>query len=311
MVSAGFSHGEVGGGFDWIQKVRIHGASGNLFSSNCDRVMPGFFRTVGISPLRGRTFDWHDDLHSSHTVVVSENLAQMLFPRGNAIGQHIDVVTDPRWQDLEIIGVVSNASLYDIHRPPEPTVYLDTLQYGMSAEFDTLLVHTELSPAAILAPLRQAFDSLGHQYVVSVGTLRKTINDSILPEGIIATLSGFFALLALLIAGIGLFGLMAYTITRRTRELGIRFACGAQRIAVLRMILAETFMVVLIGIAAGLPCALAATHLVAHMLIAVTPYDPATLTAAAVALLSVGALAGYIPARRAMKVDPMVALRHE
>jgi ABC-type antimicrobial peptide transport system permease subunit len=235
----------------------------------------------------------------------------MLFPRGSAIGQHIDVVTDPRLQDLEIIGVVSNASLYDIHRPPEPTVYFDTLQYGMPAEFDLLFVQTELSPAAIRAPLQQAFDSLGRQYVVSVSPLRKTIDDSILPESIVATLSGFFALLALLIAGIGLFGLMAYTITRRTRELGIRFALGAQRAAVLRMILGETFMLTLAGIAIGLPSALATTRLIAHMLFGVTPHDSVTLSAAMVALLGVGGLAGYIPARRAMKVDPLVALRYE
>lgn len=311
VVSAGFSHGEVGGGYDWIQKVRIHGASGNPLSSNCDRVMPGFFRTVGISLLRGRTFDWHDNAHASHAVVVSENLAQTLFPSGSAIGQHIDVVTDPRWQDLEIIGVVSNASLYDIHRPPEPTVYLDALQYGTPAEFDPLFVQTELSPAAILAPLRQAFNSLGRQYVVSVSSLRRTIDDSILPESILATLSGFFALLALLIAGIGLFGLMAYTITRRTRELGIRFALGAQRAAVLRMILGETFLLTLVGIAMGLPSALAATRLITHMLFGVTSHDSVTLCTAVVALLGVGGLAGYIPAQRAMRVDPLVALRYE
>lgn len=310
VVSAGFSHGDLGGGFDWIQKVRVHGMSGGVFSSNCDRVMPGFFPTVGILLLQGRTFNWQDDLHSPHAVVVSENFAQMLFPHGGAIGQHIDIVTDPRWEDLQIIGIVSNASLYEIRKPKEPTVYLDTLQYDMSADFDSLLVQTDLSPNAILVSLRQAVSSLGRQYVASVSPVDKTINESILPERIIAALSAFFGVLALLIAGIGLFGLMAYNVTGRTRELGIRFSLGAQRNSVFKMILRETFILTLIGIAVGLPCTLAATHLIVHMLFGVTPYDPAMLTAVAT-VLAVGALAGYIPARRAMNVEPIFALRSE
>jgi predicted permease len=311
VVSAGFDHGGIGGGYDWIQKVRVHGFSNGLFSSNCDRVMPGFFRTAGISLIQGRTFTWQDDAHSPHAVVVSENFAPMLFPHGKAIGQHIDITTDPRWQDLQIIGIVTNASLYDIRRTPEPTVYLDTLQYGMTAEFDTLLVRTSFSSAAMFAPLKEAVNSLGRQYVASVSSLARTVDDSILPERIIAMLSALFGAVALLIAAIGLFGLMAYNVTRRTRELGVRLALGAQRNSVLRMILRESLSLTLIGIAIGLPCALAATRLIAHMLFGVSPYDPVTLTAVAGALLAVGALAGYIPARRAMKIDPMVALRYE
>jgi len=311
VVSASFSHGDVGGGYHWPVKVRIHGVDNQFFSSELDRVMPGFFHTEGISLLQGRTFKWQDNTRTPHAVVVSENFVQEVFPHGNAIGEHIDISKDPRLQDLEIVGIVSNASLYDIRKPPEPTVYFDTLQYGMAAEFDTLLVRTDLPPSSMLVPLQRAANSLGRQYVASVDSLAKTVNDSILPERIIAMLSAFFGALALLIATIGLFGLMAYNVTRRTRELGIRFALGAQRSSVLRMILRETLMLTLIGIAIGLPCALAATRLITHMLFGVTPYDPVTLTAVALALLAAGALAGYIPARRAMRVDPMVALRHE
>ncbi|HEV2491163.1 MAG TPA: ABC transporter permease [Candidatus Acidoferrales bacterium] len=311
VVSASFSHGDVGGGYDWPVKVRIHGLDNQFFSSELDRVMPGFFHTEGISLLQGRTFDWQDNTRTPHAVVVSDNFAEEVLPHGNAIGEHIDISKDPRLQDLEIVGIVSNASLYDIRKPPEPTVYFDTLQYGMAAEFDTLLVRTDLPPSTMLVPLQQAANSLGRQYVASVESLTKTVNDSILPERIIAALSAFFGALALLIAAIGLFGLMAYNVMRRTRELGIRFALGAQRASVLRMILRETFALALVGILLGLPCALAATRLIAHMLFGVTPYDPVTLAAVAASLLAVGALAGYIPARRAMKVDPMIALRYE
>jgi predicted permease len=311
VVSASFSHGDVGSGYHWPIQVRVRGFNNNFFSSELDRVMPDFFRTEGISLLQGRAFNWQDDTHAPLALIVSENFAKEVFPHGNALGQHIDISTDPRFQDLEIIGIVSNASLYDIRKSPEPTVYLDTLQYGMAAEFDTLLVRTDIPQSAMLASLQQAVSSLGHQYVAAVTPLAKTVNDSILPERIIAALSAFFGALALLIAAIGLFGLMAYNVTRRTRELGIRFALGAQRGGVLRMILRETLMLALIGIAVGLPCALAATRLIAHMLFGVKPYDPVTLAAVVIALLAVAALAGYIPARRAMKVDPMVALRYE
>jgi putative ABC transport system permease protein len=313
VVSTTFEHGGVGGGYDWPQKVRLHGLDNSWFSSQFDRVMPGFFRTEGISLLQGRAFNWRDNTHTPHAAVVSDNFAEAVFPHREAIGQRIDIQGDPRLQDLEIIGIVSNASLYDIRKPPEPTVYVDTLQYGVAAEFDTLLVRTDLPPRAMLAPLQQAVNPLGRQYVApgSVNHLAKTVNDSILPERIIAALSAFFGVLALLIAAIGLFGLMTYNVTRRTRELGIRFALGAQRATVLRMILRETLALTLIGIFIGLPWAIAATRLITHMLFGVTPYDPVTLVAVVVALLAVGALAGYIPARRAMRVDPMVALRCE
>ncbi len=311
VSAAAVEHGGIGEGFEWTVNVRIHGRTNELITSDCERIMPGFFRTTGISLLRGRTFAWQDDEHAPKVAIVSANFAQRLFPRGNPIGRRIDVTTEPEWRNLEIIGVVGNASLYDIRKPSQPTVYIPTLQYKRRADFDELLVHTKLSSAAMLPALRQVVNSLGRQYVLSVQPLAEAVTRSISQERITAMLSTFFGGLALLLAAIGLYGLMAYNVTRRIHELGIRFALGAQRKNVLRMILRETVALTLAGVTIGVPCALATARLIAHMLFGVTFYDPLSLAAASGALLVVGLVAGYVPARRAARVDPMVALRYE
>ncbi|MGH9864483.1 MAG: FtsX-like permease family protein, partial [Candidatus Acidiferrales bacterium] len=311
VASAGVEHMGVGSIFEWKERVQIHGHTNQELSSDCEMAMPGFFRTENISLLQGRAFTWHDDGRAPSIAIVSENFAERVFPHENALGQHIDIATEPKWQNLQIVGIVSNAGLYDIRKPPQPTVYLPTLQYGDYADDDELLVHTTIPSAAVVPSVRQVIDALGRHTALSVKPLTEVVDRSILQERVTALLSAFFGALALLLAAIGLYGLMAYNVTRRTRELGIRVALGAEPASILCMILRETLILTFAGVIIGVPCALAATRLISHMLFGVTPYDPVTLSAVAVALFAVAAAAGYIPARRAMRVDPMVALRHE
>jgi predicted permease len=311
VVSASIEHGGIGAGYEWTQKVRVHGLTGAQYSSECDRVMPGFFRTVGISLLQGRTFNWRDNQHSPHIAVVSEDFAETVFPKGDAIGRRINIASEPRWHDLTIVGIVSDATLYDLRQPAQPTVYIPTLQYKQRADFDGLLVRTKVPPGTVSAPIRQIVSSLGHQYLYSVEPLAETVRRSILPQRMIALLSAFFGALALLLVGVGLFGLLAYNVTRRTGELGIRLALGARPKVLLGMIVREALELTAVGIIIGAPCAFAATHLISHMLFGVTPYDAMTFGVVSIALLVVSTVAGFIPARRAANVDPMVALRHE
>jgi predicted permease len=311
VVSAALYNFALGSEQPWIEKIQIQGANTQPSRVEFAMVMPGFFRTEAIGVLQGRMFTWQDAAHSPRVAAISESFARKFFPKGNAIGQRIGVLTEPKWQNVQIVGIVSDASLYNIRERSPATVYLPSTQYGDYMEYPGLLVQTNLGPAAMAREIRQAVEPLGHEYVAGVKTVTEYMDRTFLQQRVIAMLSAFFGALALLIAGIGVFGLMAYSVTQRTRELGIRLALGAQRNSVLKMILRETLALTLIGIIIGVPCALAATRLIAHMLFGVTPYDPVTLAVVAAALLTVGALAGYIPARRAMCVDPMVALRYE
>jgi ABC-type antimicrobial peptide transport system permease subunit len=174
-----------------------------------------------------------------------------------------------------------------------------------------MMLRTKATPAAMANAVRQTVDSLGHEYVAKTHMVVETIDRSILRERVFAILSGFFGGLALLLAGIGLYGLMAYNVTRRTQEIGVRIALGATQKNVLSMVLRETFGLTSIGIALGLACALAASQLIANMLYGVSAQDPVTLAAVSVVLTGVAAVAGWIPARRATRGDPMVALRYE
>jgi ABC-type antimicrobial peptide transport system permease subunit len=174
-----------------------------------------------------------------------------------------------------------------------------------------LMLRTNAAPAAIANAVRQTVDSLGHEYVAKTHMVVETIDRSILRERLFAILSTFFGALALLLAGVGLYGLMAYNVTQRTQEIGVRMALGAARSDVLSMILRETLGMTSIGLALGLAGALSASQLVANMLYGVSAQDPVTLAAVTVVLTTVAVVAGWIPARRAMRVDPMVALRYE
>jgi predicted permease len=309
--SAGMVRAGLGNILEWTQNIRTAGTNTEGFTADFDLVTPGAFRAIGIALLSGRSFDWQDDDHAPHVAILSKNLAEKLFPRGGAIGRHLDVTSDPTWQNLEVVGIVSDASLYDIRKDRPPTMYVPSPQYGEFMKWPTLLVQTSMPPAAIGGALRQTVESLGHEYISSINSVQQSIDHSILQERITAMLSAFFGVLALLLAAIGLYGLMAYAVTQRTREIGIRMALGAKRSGVLKTVLRQTLVLVGTGVAIGLPCALAATRLVGHMLYGVSPNDPVTLACVVGALVAVGVLGGYLPARRAMKVDPMVALRYE
>jgi len=311
VISAGHIHLHPGDGMEWSEKVRIRGANTEDFRVDLGMVMPGAFRTMGIDLHRGRDFTWQDDDHARRVAIVSRGFADQFLPHADAIGQHIDITTIPKWQNLEIVGIVSDASLYDIRKHPPPTVYLPTTQYGSYMGWSDIIVQTSIQPVAMAASVRREVDSLGHEYVTSVKTVSENINRSLLLERVTALLSGFFGALALLLAAIGLYGLMAYNVTRRTREIGIRIALGAERDSVRWLVLRETLALAALGVAIGLPCALAASRLIASMLYGVSAKDPVTLIAVSALLVGVAALAGWIPARRATRVDPMVALRHE
>src|SRR5215469_7496241 len=310
VASAGISHMRPGW-MEWNEQVAVRAIERSTVDANCAMSMPGFFRTMGIGLIRGRTFTWQDNDRAPRVALVSESLARTLFPARGALGQRIDVTSEPNWKDLQIVGVVSDASVYNIRKHAPPTIYLPSIQYGDYSGWSQLMVRTRIAPAGVENSIREAVKSLGHEYVPQIETVATDISHSILQERITAMLSAFFGVLALLLAAVGLFGLISYNVTRRTRELGIRLALGAQRGGILRLVLRETLLLALVGVLIGLPCALVATRLIAHVLFGVKPYDPLTLAVVILVLLGVSALAGYIPARRAMKVDPMIALRYE
>ncbi len=310
IASASLTHNSPAQSLEWTEQVRISGSDSKGSRTDMAMIMPGTFRTMGIDVLKGRNFNWHDDDRAPRVAIVSRNFAQRWFPNGSAIGQQLDIVTEPKWHNLRIVGIVSDASLYDIPKQKQPTVYLPTTQYGDYMGYPELLVQTSGAPATVASELRKTIESLGHEYVASITTIEHEVDRSLLQERLTAMLSAFFGALALLLAAIGLYGLMAYNVTQRTREIGIRMALGAQRASVQRMILNQTLALALLGLAVGLPCAVAASRLIASLLYGVSAFPP-TLIAVSAMLLAVAAIAGFIPAWQGMHLDPATVLRSE
>jgi predicted permease len=310
VASAGMIHNLPGGMVEWTETVHVRETNQDGLKANFEMAMPGVFETMGIQLLRGRTFSWQDDEHGRKVAMVSASFARE-YLRGEPLGQHLDVTTIPQWQNLEIVGVASDASLYDVRKHAPPTVYLATAQYGDFMGWSEMLVLPQAGNENVTSQVRQAVESFGHEYVSFVMPISQNIGRSLLRERVTALLSGFFGGLALLLAAIGVYGLMAYSVSRRVREIGLRMALGAQRSEVRRLVLRETLTLAAVGIALGLVAARIGARLIAGMLYGVAGGDPLTLGGVSVVLLCVAAGAAWIPAHRAMRVDPMVALRHE
>ncbi|HYL64673.1 MAG TPA: ABC transporter permease [Candidatus Methylomirabilis sp.] len=309
--SAGMVRMTPGNSFEWKEQVRIPGKNADNLTATYVMLMPGSFTPLGISLLQGRDFNWQDDEHAPRVVIVSKNFAEKAFPGCGAIGQHLEGSEEAKRSNVEIVGVVSDASFYDLRKSPPLTIYAPTTQYGDNMGYSDLIVQTAASPAAVGDAIRRTVDSMGHEYVFSLKTVGQLIDKTFLQERVTAMLSAFFGGLALLLAAIGLYSQMAYSVTRRTREIGIRIALGARRTAVQQMVLREALMLAALGVALGVPCAILASRLIAAMLFGLSPHDPSTLAGVIGILLAVSTFASYLPARRAMHVDPMIALRHE
>jgi predicted permease len=312
VVSSAFSSLPVPAGDQgWKETVSPVGSDANPNLSvlaTLASVSPGFFKTLAIPLVSGRDFDWNDDPRHAVIAIVDSQTARRLFPAGGAVGQRVRFGVQSEFQDLEIVGVVRSARLVDLRDPNQPVIYVPSPQHPQYGDEGSLFVRANHA-AALARALDREVRSLGHEYIAETRTIEQMTDRTLVAERATAIFSTAFAAAALLLAGAGLFGLMQYTVTRRTREIGIRVALGAQPHSILHMILRETLLLTLAGIALGAPCALAATRLIAHTLFGLSAVDPPTMAAACTALFAVGATAGYLPARRALRSDPMAALR--
>src|SRR5262249_40197829 len=272
-----------------------------------NEITPQFFATFGIPLLRGRDFNAQDTPESPKVIIVNDSLARYFFGNENPLGKRISAGP---FRDLEIVGVVGDAKLGTLKEEMSRTIYVPHYQYNLGGQ--TLCVRTTGNASALVAAIRHEVRGLDPNIpIFGVKTFADQINDSISRERLVALLSSFFGFFALLLAALGLYGVMAYAVTRRTREIGIRMALGAQAGNVLWLVLRETLLLVFIGVVIGVPVALAATRLTKGLLFGLTANDPLTIVLATLVMITIAALAGYLPARRASRVDPLEALRHE
>jgi len=268
---------------------------------------PGYFSTVATPILLGRDFDPRDKEIAPPVVIVNESLARRAFPGQNPIGHRLGPAT--------VVGVVKDALYGGAREQPRPVLYHPLFQHGRDQEYRWGFVSFELryrSAANLLDQARREIASVDRNLPVFLAkTLRQQSAQSLLRERLLATVSSFFGGLALLLACLGLYGLMAYAVARRAGEIGIRMALGARRDHILWLVLRETLWLTLAGIAAGLPLALWAARYTKSLLFGIESADPLTIASTITLLIGVAAFAGYVPARRALRVDPMASLRCE
>ena len=300
-------------GFGIATRFSVEGqpqpAPGDEPTTEVRPVAPGFFQTMGIPLLVGRDFGPQDRGDATDVCIINETLARRHFPGENPIGTHlrVNVGDSPNY---EIVGIVGDVRLVTLEADMRPTVYVPHTQLAIG--FMTLVVRTEQDPVSAASAVRATVRSLDPQLpVAAVQTMDQVLSDSIARPRVTATLLTVFALMALTLAAVGVYGVMAYSVGQRTQEIGVRMALGATPGAVFRLVLGQAMRLIAAGIVAGLLVAVALTRSLGTLLYRTEPLDPLTFAATGIILTLVATLACYVPARRGTRIAPVEALRTE
>jgi predicted permease len=322
VISASYSLYSPMRGNNWAYDINIEGhPPDEEIGASFNRVGPHYFETIGTRLLRGRVIGAEDTPNSRQVAVINETFVRKFFPKEDPIGKHFGMSGASHSGDFEIVGIVEDAKYQDARVPAYTTFFLPFLQMAKDPK------QTYLIPSHYLGDIELRVANSSHSYegavrrtladidpnltVLDVVSLPEQISRNFNQERLIARLTQLFGLLALTLACVGLYGVIAYSVARRTNEIGIRMALGAMPRDVLRMILGQGMRLTAVGVGIGLVGGFALTRYLASMLYGVRPLDPLAFLAGAVALAAAALLAAYVPARRAAKMDPMVALRYE
>ena len=304
---------------NWVDSFSIAGRppiGGAGLSANFNPVTWNYFRTVGIDIVAGRQFTVEDDENHPGVVIVNEAFVRHYFPDESALGQHLNLGPPARiWKNerltsFEIVGIARDVKSRGLNKEAEPTYYVPAIQSPLADML--MLIRTTVDPVSIVPALRNAVSSIDpNQPIANVNTLDKIVSNSIAQQRLNMVLMTVFGALALMLAAVGIYGLLSYAVTQRTQEIGIRMALGAEISDVLKLILKQGMRLTLIGEVIGFVSAFALARILRNLLFGVTPTDTVTFVAVACVLSAIAFLACYLPARRATKVDPLVALRYE
>jgi predicted permease len=280
---------------------------------NFNAVSDRYFQTMASPILAGRDFDRRDTAGSPRVAIVTESFARVFFGGRNPVGLtfQIDEPAGAPPRAYEIVGLARDSKYGDLRDPFEPLIYAAAAQDDLSPLFPRFVVRSHLPAQSITLPIAALARNVHPAAVVKFRTMDSQVTDSLVRERLMATLSGFFGGLAALIATIGLYGVMSYSVARRRNEIGIRMALGAGRRDVVRMVMREAATLLAVGLAVGALAALAAARSAQTLLFGLQPHDPATIVMAALSLAIVAVLASYLPAARASRLEPTEALREE
>ncbi|HUE56851.1 MAG TPA: ABC transporter permease, partial [Candidatus Udaeobacter sp.] len=274
---------------------------------------PGYFQTIGTPLLAGRDFDDRDTATSVKVAIVNQAFVRKILKGADPLGKRFRIHEHPgKPRPLyEIVGVTGDNKFQDMHEEFLPFMYFPATQEEKPSPDDQILIRSSLPLTSLIASMKDTIADVNPGIDLEFRVLKTRIHDSLLQDELMATLSGFFGFLAALLAAIGLYGVMSYMVIQRTKEIGIRMAIGAERVDVLRMILREATVLTVTGLVIGTVLALGSAQAAKSLLFGLKPRDPLTLVMAVVTLSAVAALASFVPAYRASKLDPLTALRYE